>query len=111
MTMKNVLLPMLITSLVIAAGCATNVPKELVATGGSRSDGTVEMSFEHYAMEQPQVDYAKGLEVARMRCAKWGYSDAEQFGGVSRTCQSATQYGCGRWLAKMTYQCLGTPTT
>lgn len=91
------------------SGCATSVAKELVATGGSRADGTVQLSFEHAAYEQPKVDFARGIETARSRCAAWGYGNAEQFGGVSRQCQFSNNYGCMRWHSTVTYQCIGRP--
>lgn len=91
---------------IILSGCASK--KELVATGGSRSDGTVVLSYEHSPLERPQLDAAQGLVTARQRCAAWGYSDAEAFGGVTRQCQSPTyDGGCYRWFVSMTYQCLG----
>ena len=62
------------------AGCATSVAKDFMATGGSRADGTIQLSYEHAAFEQPKIDFAKGLETARSRCAAWGYSSAEQGG-------------------------------
>ena len=91
--------------------CATTVKKELVATGGSRADGTVQLSFEHGSLEKPQLDEAQGLETARVRCRAWGYSDAQTFGGMARNCQLANQYGCTRWYVTINYQCLGKPKT
>jgi hypothetical protein len=86
-------------------GCSTN--KELVATGGSRADGTVNLSYELGSLEKPKLNLEKGLATARDRCRAWGYSDAEPFGGETRQCQAPSQYGCVRWLITLTYQCLG----
>jgi hypothetical protein len=95
----------------LVSGCTTQAAKELVATGGSRADGTVSLSFEYAPYEEPQIDQAKGVATASERCAIWGYSAAQPFGGISRQCQYANQYGCMRWTATMTYQCSGKPKT
>jgi hypothetical protein len=86
---------MKITFLLLAAlvcgGCAT--VKTLEATGGSRSDGTVELSYEFGEYEVPQIQWEQGLVTARERCAAWGYSDAEAFGSRKSTCQGAQSLG------------------
>jgi hypothetical protein len=94
-------------ALLVAAGCVSTVNKDLVATGGSRADGTVNLSYEQASFEQVKLDPAKGLSTARERCNAWGYQDAEPFGGETRQCQASNQYGCLQWLATITYQCLG----
>jgi YecR-like lipoprotein len=86
------------------AGCAS--VKTLEATGGSRSDGTVELSYEYGSLEAPQVQYEQGLLTARERCAAWGYSDAEAFGGQKETCQIPGTYRCLRFFVTVTYQCI-----
>jgi hypothetical protein len=99
MKLTVLLLPALLSS-----GCAT--VKTLEATGGSRSDGTVELSFEYGGFEVPQVQYEQGLLTARERCAAWGYSDAEAFGGHKEACQVYGTYGCLRAFVTVTYQCI-----
>lgn len=97
----------LIGTLVLAfgvVGCAS--VKTLEATGGSRSDGTVELSYEHGAFEAPQVQWEQGLVTARERCAAWGYSDAEAFGGQKSICQVAGSYRCVYFLVTVAYQCI-----
>jgi YecR-like lipoprotein len=56
------------------AGCARS--KKLVATGGSRADGTVTLSYEFGALENPKLDFSQGVSTARDRCRAWGYTDA-----------------------------------
>ncbi|QJD30915.1 YecR family lipoprotein [Methylococcus geothermalis] len=56
------------------AGCA--VRKDWFATGGSRADGTVQLSYTWRRFEQPVVDGAQGVALATSRCAAWGYSGA-----------------------------------
>lgn len=47
-------------------GCAKN--KELVATGGSRADGTITLSYEYGGLENPQLNLEQGLATAQARC-------------------------------------------
>lgn len=51
--------------------------KQLVPTGGSKSDGTVRMSYSYGMFESPVVDPQQGMNAAKARCAAWGYSGAE----------------------------------
>jgi len=100
--------------LILAIACILNgcaVHKSLIPTGGSRADGTVELSYEFGMFETPEVDYAQGQEAARQRCAAWGYSDAEPFGGQKDQCQQVNGYGnCIRTLVTVQYQCIGANT-
>ena len=91
----------------LLAACA--VPKQMTATGGSRSDGTIKLSYEYGRFEQPQVDLSQGMRVAKARCAAWGYTGAEAFGGSTKTCNQPSGSGCERWIVTTEYQCLGTP--
>jgi YecR-like lipoprotein len=87
-------------------GCA--VQKELVPTGGSRSDGTVELSYEYGMFETPKIDHAQGAYAAAQRCKAWGYSDAQAFGGGKSQCQAFNGYGnCIHTLVTIQYQCIG----
>lgn len=94
---------------ILLSGCA--VQKTLVPTGGSRADGTIEMSYEYGMFETPKVDFTQGARDAAARCAAWGYADAEPFGGSKQTCQVSDMYGgCSRWLVTVQYQCIGAKT-
>ncbi|EOZ5887346.1 YecR family lipoprotein, partial [Escherichia coli] len=68
-------LMLLLASTLIISGCATK--KQLVPTGGSKSDGTVRMSYSYGMFESPVVDPQQGMNAAKARCAAWGYSGAE----------------------------------
>lgn len=97
---------LLLAALALAGGCA--VQKTLVPTGGSRADGTIELSYEFGPFESPQVDMGQGALVARQRCAAWGYSDAQPFGGQKSLCQQDDGFGgCNRTLVTIQYQCIG----
>jgi hypothetical protein len=88
-------------------GCA--VQKELVATGGSRADGTVKLAYEFNALEKPIVNIQQGVITAAARCRTWGYSGAEPFGGETRTCNNFNKEGCNNWLVTVEFQCTGAP--
>jgi hypothetical protein len=88
-------------------GCA--VQKTMVATGGSRSDGTVKLAYEVAMLEKPQLDMQQGIATALEKCKVWGYTGAEPFGGQTKTCNSWGGGGCNGWLVTVEFQCTGTP--
>ena len=96
----------LITAMVGLTSCA--VQKTLVPTGGSRSDGLVELSYSYNVFEKPQIDGQQGAQTAANRCAGWGYGGAQAFGGYTQQCQNRDAYGaCNAWLVTVQYQCTG----
>lgn len=96
-------------ALLLASGCT--VQKEMVPTGGSRSDGTVNLSYEYGLFERPQVNASQAEASAQQRCEVWGYTGAEPFGGALTRCEAMNGYGeCLRTLVTVTYQCTGNPT-
>jgi hypothetical protein len=92
-----------ISAAIILAGCAT--VSQMTATGGSRSDGIVRLSFEYGMFDKVEIDQVSALATARQRCAVWGYNDAEPFGGITRQCQAMSGYGCTHWFVTKEYQC------
>jgi hypothetical protein len=88
-------------------GCAAH--KEWSATGGSRADGVVKLSYEYGLFEKPQLDERQGRQLAQSRCSAWGYSDAEPFGGVTKVCNNFNSSGCNQWLVTAEFQCTGRP--
>jgi hypothetical protein len=93
----------LVVTVAVLAGCAT--VSQMEATGGSRSDGIVKLSFEYGMFDKVALDQSAGLVKARQRCAVWGYTDADPFGGIVRQCQAMSGYGCTHWFATVEYQC------
>jgi len=90
----------------LLAGCTT--VKDWTATGGSRSDGVVRLSYEHGEFEKAVLDESQAVSLATKRCATWGYTGAEAFGGVSRQCaQMGGMGGCARYIVTKEYQCTG----
>lgn len=96
--------------LVSAIGCAKQVHKTWDATGGSRADATIELSFDYYpATEQPILSDEQAMSTALQRCQSWGYQEVEPFGGTKR--ESVVENGAWgqttRVIITKTYQCIG----
>lgn len=86
-------------------GCET--VKTLNATGGSKSDGTVVMSYTYGMLEKPIIQLDAALVSATKRCKAWGYSKAEAFDSGNETCITYNSYGnCVSMRVDVTYQCL-----
>jgi hypothetical protein len=94
------------TMLTFVTGCATQ--KDWSATGGSRADGVVRLSYEKGEFEQPKLSEEQAVKIATQRCKTWGYTGAEAFGGVTRQCNTAGGFsGCANSLITKEYQCTG----
>jgi YecR-like lipoprotein len=106
--MRKCFVPWILAALLAASACA--VRKDWFASGGSRADGTVQLSYTWGLFEQPVVDGAQGVALAASKCAGWGYSGAEPFGGAVTRCNSVDYQGnCNGWVATVVYQCVGNP--
>ena len=92
------------TFLVLLAGCAvTKVP---TATGGSKSDGFIELSYIVGPFEKPVVNWNSALQTAIKRCNAWDYNSAESFGGRESQCVTTGPYGeCTKTKIIINYQC------
>lgn len=86
-------------------GCATVT--DMHATGGSKSDGIVEMSYEYQPMQRVNIDKDKALQSAIKRCQSWGYQTAEAFDAGQRSCVWGDFLGCNQFKVTYQYQCLG----
>ena len=111
--------------------CATVEVIEWEATGGSRADSVIELSYQYNPrVTEPVLDDDKALTLATERCQAWGYTSAEAFGGEVSSCvqEGGTGSGCyfparGYYysacapsyttcrslLVTKKYQCLGDP--
>ena len=77
-----------------------------VLSGGSRSDGLVEFTYEYGIFQNPKVDFNSSIRESIRRCAGWGYKSAEVFGGPIRTCADrGALNGCNRYRETIRYQC------
>lgn len=88
----------------LLAACATQ--KDWVATGGSRSDATVELSYQYGGFEKPVLSEGQAYSTASRRCEAWGYGGTEAFGGTISKCNGYNQYGCTAWIVTATFQCV-----
>jgi hypothetical protein len=101
--------------LMLALSCASvlsgcSVHKDFYATGGSRADGVVDVGYEYQSNEQPVADRTQAYQIARSKCALWGYGDAEPFGPAQQTCEARSGFGqCAAFRVSIKYQCLGAP--
>lgn len=90
--------------LLLSAGCA--VEKQLVPSGGSRSDGVVNLSFDHGALVSPKVDTQLSLSTATKTCVAWGYTSAQRFGEPTQRCvRFFDDGGCITYRVTVQYQC------
>lgn len=101
--MKRVTVLLVAATLAVGA-CAT--AKTWSATGGSRSDGTVRLSYEVGLMESPQLT-DDGVALAVERCKVWGYTGATPFGGTTSQCTQPSNSGCMLTLVTKEFQCTG----
>jgi len=96
----------IILALLFSAGCAPTL-KYLVVTGGSKSDGTLTMSYEYTNTEYPEVQWDAAKISAAERCVGWGYSSAEFFDAGTKVCVRSSSMGqCVRWQVTYTCQCV-----
>jgi len=93
-----------IISLSLSSCAVVKIPQ---ATGGSKADGIIELSYQYGGFEIQEVKWDKALITAQKRCRAWGYKNAEAFGGTTSQCQAYNQYGCVRQFVTAKYQCLG----
>lgn len=90
----------------VLSGCTTT--KNWSATGGSRSDATVTLSYEVGEFERAELSESEANSLARRRCMSWGYTGTEAFGGITRSCiQFGGFSGCSRWMVSKAFQCSG----
>jgi len=95
-----------IATVALLTGCVTT--KEWAATGGSRADGVIRLSYEVSAFQTAKVDEQQALNIATKRCQTWGYTGAEAFGGVTRQCNAPGGLsGCAQFLVTKEFQCTG----
>lgn len=62
---------------IVLSGC--QVPKYLSVLNGSKSDGTLTMSFDYGGFQKPVVQWKDANERADNYCKQWGYSGHQWF--------------------------------
>lgn len=86
------------------SGCAAVT--DMSATGGSRADGIVEMSYQYMPFQQIKIDKTKALQSATKRCRSWGYQSAESFDDGLQSCVERDMFSCNLYRVTVRYQCL-----
>lgn len=93
--------------IMILSGCVTST-KKWTATGGSRADATVQLSYEYSTFERVKTNDNEAINLAVLRCKAWGYYAAEAFGGFTQHCTIPGGFGgCQQFLVTKQFQCLG----
>lgn len=83
-------------------GCTTY--KLWSESDADQQAGTIQLSYEYRRFESPQVDERAGIEMARERCAGWGFSNAQRDGEQS-ACLEGTKSDCKKWRVTREYRC------
>ncbi len=103
---KKLCTAILLATAIGLTGCVKAV-KTWNASGGSKADGSVKLSYIYNSFEVPEADDKQGQAVAIKRCQAWGYKSAEAFDMVTTKCQNRGGYGnCVETLVTKEYQCL-----
>lgn len=90
-------------------GCATQ--KDWLVTGGSRADGTIDLSYESNEFQRAKLSQEQADQLATKKCMAWGYKGAEAFGSQRTDCLSRRGFGnCGDRRVTVVYQCTGSPS-
>ncbi len=94
--------------LLFLIGCSA-VPKTWEAMGGSKSDGTIELSYVYRPiLDSPPSNEQGAIILAIKHCRAWGYSNAEAFGGSTKAChtKAINSEDCTSWRVTKVYQCI-----
>jgi hypothetical protein len=84
------------------SGCTTY--KLWTETDNDPQRGILKLSYEFRKFQSPQVDERAGAELARERCADWGFSSAQR-AGEERQCIDGTESDCSIWRVTRKYRC------
>jgi len=99
--MKSLTLLLIALSL---TSCA--VQKHYGASGGSKADGTVKMSYTYGLFQKVTVSESDAVVNATARCRAWGYNNATAFDFTERKCiQYSNDMGCVAWMVTKEFQC------
>jgi hypothetical protein len=98
--MKHLLVVLVVLAV---SGCTTY--KLWNEADSDEQTGIVQLSYEYRRYESPQVDERAGVEMARERCAGWGFKSAARK-GEDRICMDGLKSDCSRWKVVREYRCL-----
>ena len=75
--MRLSLIIMIVVLLLSGCRTATVVKKDWAATGGSRADGVVRLSYDYNWTEIPELNEQQAVDLAITRCKAWGFGGAK----------------------------------
>jgi len=106
MTLSPAVRVAFVSALLLLSACS--VKRDFYAIGGSRADGTIDLAYDFKMFEKSVVNKDQAFAMAKSKCGRWGYNDAEPFGGQVESCQARNGYGdCLRGQVIVKFQCLG----
>lgn len=105
--MKTFITPLLLTSVIAVALTGCTSMKTMEATGGSLSDGIIELSYTRSPSETSKFDEQDALKTAIKRCKAWGFKTADAFSGVQTSCRDSADSKCDVYKVTKKYQCIG----
>ena len=85
------------------AGCTTY--KLWTEYDATPEMGLIQLAYEYRKFESPQVDERGGTEMAKERCADWGFKSATRK-SEERICLDGLPSDCSRWRVVREYRCL-----
>jgi len=94
-------------AMAVLAGCTTY--KMWTEADSDQTEGTLQLSYEYRKFENPQVDERAGIELARERCADWGFRNGAARKGEDRICIDGVKSDCSKWRVLREYRCLREP--
>jgi len=100
--------PALLGLSTLLAACGTT-KTQVYAVDGSRSDAVVDVAYDPGTEGVTASDEQRGLALAKSKCAAWGYTGSEAFGGRNAICLSFSALGCSSYRTVVKYQCQGSP--
>jgi hypothetical protein len=99
--MKKIIL---LLGIIVLTGCQTVT--EVFVTDGSKSEGTVTLSYDYGLLDKVEINQGKANKKALKRCIGWGYGGIEAFDGL-KSCIDRGIYGdCYAYRVTVKYQCL-----
>lgn len=91
--------------IIFLSGCVST-PMQWHASGGSKADGIVELSYTYNYMQKPVTSETQGVARAGQMCMSWGYLEVEALDFLERSCQMGDYLGCDVWVVTRKYQCI-----
>lgn len=92
-------------AITVASLAACTTYKLWSESDSNPEEGTVQLSYEYRKFENPQVDERAGVEMAKERCADWGFKSAARK-GEDRACTDGLEGDCKKWRVTREYRCL-----